>query len=193
MSKEKSDMRIDSDIINGIREGDSLAIQQLYQLHFPPIAQMIINNRGSREEAQDIFQETVMVLYDKVTHENFILSSKLQTFLYAISKRLWLKHITRGEASYHKGLIDDMEDSLAAEEALEDHGIVEARLSLMEGSLNGLGEPCRTILHDFYMQGKSMVEICEKFGYTNADNAKTQKYKCLQRLKKIFFRELNKR
>jgi len=32
-----------------------------------------------------------------------------------------------------------------------------------------------------------MQEICERFGYTNADNAKNQKYKCLMRLRKLFF------
>lgn len=191
MSKEKSDIQIDSEIIDGIREGDNLAIQQLYQIHFPPIAHMIINNRGSREEAQDIFQETVMVLYDKIKEGDFVLSSKLQTFLYAVSKRLWLKQLTRGEAKYHKDSIDDHGESLSAEEAIEDHEIIEERLLLMESSLNGLGEPCRTILYDFYIQGKSMTDICEKFGYTNTDNAKTQKYKCLQRLKKIFFKAVN--
>ena len=57
----------------------------------------------------------------------------------------------------------------------------------MEVSMNGLGEPCRTILEDYYVNKLSMMEICEKFGYTNADNAKNQKYKCLMRLKKMFF------
>lgn len=191
MSKEKSDIRIDSRIIEGIRVGDNLAIQQLYQIHFPPIAQMIIGNRGSREEAQDIFQETVMVLYNKINEGDFVLSSKLQTFLYAVSRRLWLKHLTRGEAKYRENSIDNYEEAIAAEEAIEDHEIIEERLLLMENSLNGLGEPCRTILYDFYIGGKSMADICEKFGYTNTDNAKTQKYKCLQRLKKVFFKAVN--
>jgi DNA-directed RNA polymerase specialized sigma24 family protein len=59
----------------------------------------------------------------------------------------------------------------------------------MEGALGELGEPCKTIIEDYYIHGRSMQEICEKFGYTNADNAKTQKYKCLQRLKKLFFQQ----
>ena len=50
-----------------------------------------------------------------------------------------------------------------------------------------LGEPCRTLLEDFYIKASSMQDITEKFGYTNADNAKNQKYKCLMRLKKMFF------
>ncbi|PRD52782.1 RNA polymerase subunit sigma-70 [Sphingobacterium gobiense] len=158
-------------------------------MHFPPIAHMIINNRGSREEAKDIFQETVMVLYNKIVDHDFVLSSKLQTFLYAVAKRLWLKHLTRGEAKYRTDSIDDYGESLTAEEAIDDHEIKEANLVQMEDALNGLGEPCKTILYDFYIQGQSMAAICEKFGYTNADNAKTQKYKCLQRLKKIFFKK----
>jgi len=57
----------------------------------------------------------------------------------------------------------------------------------MEHALLQLGEPCKTIIEDYYLQSKSMQDICEKFGYTNSDNAKTQKYKCLKRLKKLFF------
>ena len=57
----------------------------------------------------------------------------------------------------------------------------------MENACNKIGEPCKSLLEAYYIQKKSMPEIAEHFGYTNADNAKTQKYKCLVRLKKIFF------
>lgn len=63
----------------------------------------------------------------------------------------------------------------------------EVQFVKMKSALDHLGEPCKTIIQDFYMHNLSMQDICEKFGYTNTDNAKTQKYKCLQRLKKIFF------
>jgi hypothetical protein len=38
---------------------------------------------------------------------------------------------------------------------------------------------------------KGMQELASEFGYTNADNAKNQKYKCLMRLKKLFFSQYN--
>ena len=63
----------------------------------------------------------------------------------------------------------------------------ENQYQAMHTALESLGEPCRSILKDFYMHSQSMEEITEKFGYTNADNAKNQKYKCLKRLKKVFF------
>jgi hypothetical protein len=53
--------------------------------------------------------------------------------------------------------------------------------------MQNLGEPCKSLLESYYLQKKSMVAIAEEFGYTNADNAKNQKYKCLMRLKKLFF------
>jgi DNA-directed RNA polymerase specialized sigma24 family protein len=72
---------------------------------------------------------------------------------------------------------------------LTDHEERDRQFDLMADSLDRLGEPCRTLLDDFYIQHMSMQDITEKFGYTNADNAKTQKYKCLMRLKRLFFAE----
>jgi hypothetical protein len=57
----------------------------------------------------------------------------------------------------------------------------------MENAMSKIGEPCKSLLDAYYMQKKNMQELALEFGYTNADNAKTQKYKCLLRLKKIFF------
>jgi DNA-directed RNA polymerase specialized sigma24 family protein len=70
---------------------------------------------------------------------------------------------------------------------LANHEEKDRQFLMMDKALLQLGEPCKTIIEDFYIYNKSMQDICEKFGYTNADNAKTQKYKCLQRLKKLFF------
>ena len=72
-------------------------------------------------------------------------------------------------------------------EEITEHLNKESDLDKMNQSLVELGEPCATLIKDFYIQKLSMDDIAEKFGYTNADNAKNQKYKCLQRLKKCFF------
>ncbi len=177
----------DQELIIGITQGDNRAINKLYKLFFPAIARMIINNNGSDDEAKDIFQDAVMVLYDKLTQGKFELSSKLSTFLYAVSRRLWLKHLARKGAPTKTSDISDFEDVLKIEDDIERHEIIESNFEQMSVALEELGEPCKTLLHDFYMANMSMQEIKEKFGYTTTDNAKTQKYKCLQRLKKLFF------
>jgi len=189
VDKGTNDIAGDELLLEGLRSGDGVAIHRLYGLYFPSVSRMVVNNGGCCEEAQDIFQETVLVLYDKVTRGDFRLSCRIGTFLYAVSKRLWLKQLTRGDSKYGKDRIDDHEDSLVAEDAIEEHRALEGDLLHMEKSLEKLGDPCKTILRDFYIHNRSMADICEKFGYTNTDNAKTQKYKCLQRLKKMFFKK----
>jgi len=67
-----------------------------------------------------------------------------------------------------------------------------AAFEMMHSAINNLGEPCKSLLESFYFKNKSMLDIAQDFGYTNAENAKTQKYKCLMRLKKIFFSQYKK-
>ena len=146
---------------------------------------MVVQNNGTEDEAKDVFQEAVIVLYDKVKQRDFELTSQLKTYLYAICRRLWLKQL--GSRSRNTHDVAAYEDVIAIDEDLARHEEKDRQLTMMERALDKLGEPCRTIIHDFYIENLSMQEICDKIGYTNADNAKTQKYKCLQRLKKLFF------
>jgi RNA polymerase sigma factor (sigma-70 family) len=103
-----------------------------------------------------------------------------------VSRRLWLKQINKRENAMGTSDSDGLEIA-DVESDVQIHLQKEHEFAKMDSAMNQLGEPCQTILRDFYIRNKSMNEICEKFGYTNTDNAKTQKYKCLQRLKKLFF------
>jgi len=87
------------------------------------------------------------------------------------------------------GDIRDFQEYLAVDDETEKQNDRDIQFNKMGDALKLLGEPCKTIIEDFYINNRSMQEICDSFGYTNADNAKTQKYKCLQRLKKLFFQQ----
>ncbi len=180
--------RSDQELLDGIRLGDNAAIAYIYKSCYPSVSHMIINSRGNEDEAKDIFQEAILVLYDKVTHQQFELSSKLSTFLYAVCRRLWLKQLGKKGFSVHLENQEDL-DLPELDKDLTNHAEQELKFEQMEVALAGLGEPCVTILKDFYIENKSMQDICNKLGYTNTDNAKNQKYKCLQRLKRLFFEQ----
>jgi len=149
------------------------------------IANLICTNSGSEQEAKDIYQEAVIAFYEKVQQPEFKLTCKIKTYLYAVCRRLWLKRLAE-KKRYH-GNIEEHETFLGVDDVMMEMEELEKRLNLIGQSLDGLGEPCRSIIEDFYIRDLSMEAISEKFGYTNADNAKNQKYKCLQRLKKLFF------
>ncbi|GAB3948801.1 hypothetical protein GCM10028805_24030 [Spirosoma harenae] len=176
----------------GLANGSDDALTQLYRRYFPMVLHFVANNSGTDDDAKDIYQEVLIVLYEKVRSGSLELHCQLKTYIYSVSRRLWLKQL----AHKSRFMVRDVETPASNEAALEQldddlsvHEERDQQFELMADSLNRLGEPCRTLLEDFYIQHLSMQDITEKFGYTNADNAKTQKYKCLMRLKRLFFSE----
>mgnify|MGYP003580969942 CR=1 FL=1 len=147
--------------------------------------QFILNNNGDEDDAKDVYQEGIIVLYNKIKGGDFELSSKLKTYIYSVCRRIWLKKLAQQNKKTSD--IADFEDVLVVDDEVEQHEEKDRQFDKMQSALVLLGEPCKTIIQDFYIHNLSMQDICEKFGYTNTDNAKTQKYKCLQRLKKLFF------
>lgn len=183
--KLSSSIPTDREVVLGILNNSEEALNKLYIGYFPMVLQFILNNSGDEDDAKDVYQEAIIVLYDKIKSGKFELSSKLKTYLYSVSRRIWLKKLA--QQSKKTNNIADFEDVLAVDEDFERHEKKDQQFDQMKNALDHLGEPCKTIIQDFYIHNLSMQDICEKFGYTNTDNAKTQKYKCLQRLKKLFF------
>lgn len=183
--KVNSSAPSDREVVLGILNNSVDALNRLYVTYFPMVLQFILNNNGDEDDAKDVYQEAIIVLYNKVKSGDFELSSKLKTYIYAVGRRIWLKKLA--QQSKKTSNITDFEDVLAVDDDMEQHEQRDLQFDKMKVALDHLGEPCKTIIQDFYIHGQSMQDICEKFGYTNTDNAKTQKYKCLQRLKKLFF------
>ena len=87
--------------------------------------------------------------------------------------------------------VDSLDETVPVEEDLEMHEKRNAEFAIMDRAMNSLGEPCKSLLEAYYIRKMDMQELAAEFGYTNADNAKNQKYKCLMRLKKLFFSQYN--
>lgn len=172
-------------LLEGLARHDASAIDTIYKENYSTIQAFIVKNNGFPEDARDIFQEAMIVLFEKAKSGSFVLSCQIKTYLYSVCRRLWLKRLQQYNKIYPS--FELMEETVAVEEEIESHEKINQDFNLMEQALMKLGEPCKGILHAYYVEKKSMPEIAEAFGYTNADNAKTQKYKCLMRLKKIFF------
>ena len=172
-------------LLQGLAENDRKAVETIYRENYLTIQSFIIKNNGYAEDARDIFQEAMIVLYEKVSSGTFELTCQIKTYLYSVCRRLWLKRLQQMQR--YNPALESVDEVIPVEEELDVHEKRNADLIVMENALNKIGEPCKSLLEAYYLQKKSMPEIAEFFGYTNADNAKTQKYKCLVRLKKIFF------
>lgn len=172
-------------LLNGLAISDKKAVETIYQENFNMVQSMIINNNGSSDDAKDVFQEAMIVLYEKVRSGTFELNCQIKTFVYSVARRLWLKRLQ--QQNRFSPTIDNLENLIPVENELDEHEKINDEFEMMEKAMSNLGEPCKSLLEAYYLQKQNMQIIAANFGYTNADNAKNQKYKCLMRLKKIFF------
>ncbi|HVM90095.1 MAG TPA: sigma-70 family RNA polymerase sigma factor [Puia sp.] len=178
-------------LLKGLAENNRKVIETIYKENYKMVQTLITGNNGSVEDAKDIFQESMIVLYEKVRSGSFELNCQIKTYLYSVCRRLWLKRLSQAQRNSPE--IENIEETVPVEEDLDMHGRRDADFHIMEKAMMSLGEPCKSLLEAYYIQKKNMVEIADSFGYTNADNAKNQKYKCLMRLKKLFFDQYKNR
>lgn len=185
--KHSASVRTETDeqkLLEGLAHNDRKAIETIYKQHYNMVQSLILSNNGYPDDARDVFQEAMIVLYEKARSGSFELNSQLKTYLYSVCRRIWLKRLSQQQRFSPE--VENLQERISAEEDLERHEQRNKDFQIMEKSLKSLGEPCKSLLEAYYLEKKSMVEIAGDFGYTNADNAKNQKYKCLMRLKKIF-------
>jgi RNA polymerase sigma factor (sigma-70 family) len=176
-------------LLKGLANNDVKAAETIYKDNFNMVQSFIINNNGSYDDAKDIFQEAMVALYEKAQDDSFVLTCKINTYIYSVCRRLWLKRFQ--QIVRYSGQIENLEETVAVEEDLEIHEKRNTAFGIMDKALAGLGEPCKSLLEGYYVKKQDMQTLAKEFGYTNADNAKNQKYKCLMRLKKLFFAHYN--
>ena len=176
-------------LLKGLAQSDKASVETIYRDNYNIIQSFILNNNGSSDDARDIFQEAMVVLFEKSKDNAFSLNCQVRTYIYSVSRRLWLKRLR--QLSKHGAQVEGLEEVVPVEEEIEEHEKRNTDFLLMENVMGKIGEPCKSLLDAYYLQKKSMQDIAVEFGYTNADNAKNQKYKCLIRLKKLFFSQYN--
>ena len=172
-----------TDLISRIRNGDETVFREMYREHFKMVEYLVKNNGGSVSDANDVFQDSLLVLMEKARNTAFELTSSLKTYLYSVARNIW-----RGKRRGKEGTnldISDFEEFLPLEDGIEMALEKEKESTIASLSLQQLGEPCKSLMNQFYYLKKSMAEIAAILGYKDTNAAKSQKYKCLQRLRKI--------
>ena len=172
-------------VLKAIGNNEKAAIEAVYKENFSLIQHFVVSNNGSEDDALDVFQEAMMVLYEKSRNPEFELTCQIKTYLYSVSRRLWLKKLQQSRRI--ESQVENFDRIVPVEEDLEEHEKLNQQYLIMRTAMGKIGEPCKSLIEAFYVHRKNMHEIAGYFGYTNADNAKNQKYKCLVRLKKLFF------
>jgi RNA polymerase sigma factor (sigma-70 family) len=160
------------------------AIKQLYREHYGILEQYVVQNQGSRSDAEDIFQETMVAFIRQVEEGKFRGESSIRTFLYALNRNIWLNELKKRDRSHLRE-----EKFAAGEEKLQQaiDGILEQQEHNMElmRSIQNLGDSCKKILLLFYYEQRPIREILSVLPYQNEQVVRNKKMKCLKKLEEM--------
>ena len=177
---------LEKSLIDGLRAGDRHAVKQLYTDYFGYCTSFVINNQGDTEQARDIFQEALIVLFNNLRKPQFKLTCAVKTYLYSVVRNLWLKRIhkqSRGGLSLVIDRDDDKEFILVHEDEIEVKQEKEEKHEAVAHGMKAIKEDCRELLLNFYFKKIDLGRIAEQMGYTY-QFVKVKKNRCMEALKK---------
>ena len=171
----------DKDILLLLRSHEEdKAIQELYK-YFPMVLKFIKNNGGNRSDAEDVFQDSLMVLYKNSTRSDFELTCTAHTYIFKIAKYMWKDILAK--RNRHVNYQPEFEDDYDEQEIKSLHHEKEDEFNLMQKVIQSLGQKCIQILELYYYKGLRIKKIAEIMGYKSENSLKTQKYKCMEKAK----------
>ena len=154
-------------------------IRALYATHFPPIRQYVVQNSGTTADAQDVFQESVTVLWLQVKEGRFSSNAEPDPggFLFRVAKNKWLD-VVRSAAHRNMRVLHDGHESHAQDDGHAD----EERLVRLRGVYEKLDSKCREVLDQFYFERKDLASIAAHMG-VEEESIRTIKYRCMMKLR----------
>lgn len=175
-------MTTSTDIIIDLKGESNHAFGELYKTYFGSVNRFITNNRGSSDDAEDIFQDTMLVLVEKLRQDNFQLTASIKTYILAISKNLWLKRL---RTAYRITELTDLHDNKFYEEI--NYAIEQEKdyWDKLQNYIHKITVHCQGLIHDMFFREKTVEEIQQDYGYTTKHNAQNQKHKCVEQIRKV--------
>ncbi len=182
----------DKEYISAFRDNDQRAITLFYNKH----RDAFLHNIGIYYRVPDsdllseIFQESVVRLWKnisngKLTEDN--LTSSLAGYIYKVGRIVALE-IFRREGISVKAKVEEEEMDKQQSDVLTDRwfGRESEQETAVRHAVYAMGEPCAPLLLSFYWDRLTWEVIAGQLNYKDANSAKTQKYKCIQKLKAQF-------
>ncbi len=170
-----------SEIIDGIKENDPHVLHYVYQSYFKKVEAFVVANSGSASDAADLFQETMIVIFQKVRNDDLNLRSSFKSFFFGVIRKLWLKHLEVNRRRQHqeKSYSGDMDVFQVTDDLYSAYDQAIIRQLILK-YYNKLGAKCQQIL-ELYAHKMPVKDIAEKLGCSES-LVKKRKFECKEKL-----------
>lgn len=177
----------DAELIQSLKKAATMndAIRFMYKEYYGLLESYLINNKGNSDDAADIIQETMVAFVEIVQQEKFRGESSVKSFLYAITRNLWLAELRKRNSAGNRNRIfekakDDTEQSMVF------HLIKQEHHKTIQQLFEKLGDKCKQLLLLVYYEDLSMNDIIKQMpDYQNEQVLRNKKYKCMKQLEQM--------
>jgi RNA polymerase sigma factor (sigma-70 family) len=174
----------DEQILKGVLRHDNLILQYIYKQYYYKINYFVRKNQGSEDDASDVFQEAIIVIYRKLKENDLVFQkSSFAGYLFSVCRFIWLKQLEKRRIEREK-----LQDTLPFQDNLYDENLIELvdkneRYGLYQKHFATLSPDCQKLMQLFF-EKVPLREIAKLMGYKSEKYAKTRKYKCKEILVK---------
>jgi RNA polymerase sigma factor, sigma-70 family len=164
----------DINIINGVRNQDDKVLNWLYDNYFQSVKNHVLGNSGSDEDVSDVFQDTIIVLYNQITDDNLHLTTDLKGYFFGIARNVWSAQLRKKQKTI------ELKIDVPEEEGTEEQSdpILERIISRVFQKL----KPDQQMVLNLFSDGLSYEEIALKMNLKNEVYARRKKYMCKEAL-----------
>ncbi|RPD99147.1 sigma-70 family RNA polymerase sigma factor [Aureibaculum marinum] len=171
-----------NNILIDLKTENNFAFGKLYQDNFTKISKFVQNNNGNQADAEDLFQDAMMVLVEKLRQDNFKLTASIDTYVYAICKNLWFKKLRNKNYEISVDEMQSFDFLNSINDSIEDE---KNYLEKLKGYLVKITDHCNRLIHDIFFREKAIEQIQKDYGYSSRHNAQNQKHKCVEQIRKV--------
>lgn len=177
------------ELLNGILRNDTIVLQSIYKNFYSKINFFIKKNNGDDDDANDVFQEAIIIIYRKLKANDLVLDCTFETYLYSVCRFLWLKQLERRKLEKEKIKDNHEYNEDIYDDNLEKVVDLNDRYRLFQKHFANLGKDCQKVLQ-LYFDKVPLKSIAQIMGFKSEKYAKKRKFKCKEYLIKSIKQDL---
>ena len=177
------------ELLNGILRNDNVILQHIYKNFYYKVNLYIKKNSGDDDDANDVFQEAIIVVYRKLKANDLVINCAFETYLYSVCKFLWLKQLARQKSEKEVKIESSMFETEFDHDFSE---LVEKneRFKLYQKHFQLLGSDCQKLLQLFFDR-VPLKQIAQIMGFSGEKYVKKRKFKCKEYLVNSIKQDIN--
>jgi len=167
------------EILEAIKREDSKVLRFLYEKYFPGVSGYILNNSGSEEDAKDVFQDSLVVIYLKVTESDALIIESFKNYLHSVVYFIWSKELRRRKIVRNN--IEDYFEINQVDESIPEWYTRMEKRQLIIDHFNQLNDECKKLL-TLFINETPIARITSIMEYKSDAYCRNRRHVCKGRL-----------